>query len=258
MIEKSPEYLEQWIEQNGVDRRDVARVVEGVDISSRRAVPDLPHGQEPEIFVPGLTAAAWWDRDRFPWLPAFEASAADITREFTDAGGFAGGGAVSQPSELTDKGRWTALYLYCIGKAYSRNLRLCPATARALDAVPGVTGTHGGMCYFSIMEPRTHVSAHTGYTNAHLRCHLGLVVPEGSALRVGDETREWERGKAFVFDDSFEHEAWNDSDSGRAVLLFDLWHPDLTAVEVRALAHMMGVWRRLLARSFWSAEMVRA
>ncbi|MDQ7809138.1 aspartyl/asparaginyl beta-hydroxylase domain-containing protein [Amycolatopsis sp. A133] len=229
-----------------------------MNLSSRREVPELPDGQQPEIFIPGLTASAWWDSGEFSWLGALEASTADITSEFLAAGGFGGGGVVSQPSELTDQGRWTALYLYCIGKAYSRNVELCPVTMRALAAVPGATAAGGGMCYFSIMEPRTHVSAHTGYTNAHLRCHLGLVVPGGSRLRVGGEIREWEQGKAFVFDDSFEHEAWNDAESGRAVLLFDLWHPDLTDLEVRALAHMTGVWRRLTARSFWSAELARS
>lgn len=257
-IEKSPLYLEQWIQQNGVDRSQVARVVEGVYLSTRGELPVRPERQEPEVFIPGLAASPWWADERFPWIRQLEDATPDITKEFMALGGFAGSRTVSQPTNLTDRGRWTALYLYCAGKPYAKNLQMCPRTVAALDAVQGATRTDGGMCYFSVMDPRTHVSPHAGYTNAHLRCHLGLLTPDGGGIRVRDEVREWRAGTAFVFDDSFEHEAWNDSDSGRAILLFDVWHPDLTQVEVRALAHLLGVWRKLLARSFWSTEMVRA
>jgi len=102
------------------------------------------------------------------------------------------------------------------------------------------------MCYFSIMGPRTHVAPHCGFINARVRCHLALVVPDGGHMRVGSESRAWVEGKALLFDDSFEHEVWNDSPSGRVVLLFDVWHPDLTAVEKRALAHMMTAWKTFL------------
>lgn len=263
LIEKSPAYLARWIEKQGVDPSLLARVVEGIDISARREVPDLPGGQQPEVFIPGLTATPWWDAERFPWVASLEAASAGITAEFTAAGGLTGDNGVSLASGvaeagLADRGRWTALYLYCIGKAYSKNIEMCPTTVGALTAIPGLTGTDGGMCYFSIMDPGTHVTAHTGYTNAHLRCHLALIAPSGCDFRVGDEIRQWEQGRVSVFDDSFDHEAWNNADSGRAVLLFDIWHPELTELEVRALAYMSGVWRRLLARSFWTRELVGA
>jgi aspartate beta-hydroxylase len=255
-IEKSPTYLRQWIDQNRVDRAAVARVMEGIEISAQREIPELVAGQQPTVFIPGLSATPWWDEGRFEWILGLEAAVAGITDDFEAVGGLSGRRVIPQPTDLTDKGRWTALYLYCVGKAYSKNIEACPSTIRALDAVPGATMADGGMTYFSIMDPQTHVATHTGYTNAHLRCHLGLVTPTGCRLRVGNKTREWERGKVFVFDDSFDHEAWNDGESGRAVLLFDIWHPDLTELEIRALSYLMGVWRRLQARSFWATELV--
>jgi aspartyl/asparaginyl beta-hydroxylase (cupin superfamily) len=76
--------------------------------------------------------------------------------------------------------------------------------------------------------------------------HLPLVVPAGCAFRVGNETREWVPGKAWVFDDTIEHEAWNDSDQLRTVLIFDIWHPDLTEAErelVRATMEGLAAFR---------------
>ena len=73
----------------------------------------------------------------------------------------------------------------------------------------------------------THLAAHCGPSNFRLRCHLGLVVPSGVRIRVGDEVREWEAGKCLIFDDSFEHEVWHDGDEDRVVLICDLWHPDV-------------------------------
>jgi aspartyl/asparaginyl beta-hydroxylase (cupin superfamily) len=92
---------------------------------------------------------------------------------------------------------------------------------------------------FSILEPRTRIPPHTGVNNARLICHLPLIVPPGCGFRVGAETRAWEPGKAFVFDDTIEHEAWNDSERMRVVLIFDIWHPDLTPPERAMITAMM-------------------
>ena len=87
---------------------------------------------------------------------------------------------------------------------------------------------------FSLLKPRTTIPAHVGVTNVRLVTHLALIVPEGCYFRVGNETRQWVPGKAWVFDDTIEHEARNDSDKLRVVLIFDIWHPHLTPAE-RAL-----------------------
>ena len=84
---------------------------------------------------------------------------------------------------------------------------------------------------FSLLKPNTRIPAHVGVSNARLVTHLPLIVPEGCGFRVGNETRQWVPGKAWVFDDTIEHEAWNDSDQLRVVLIFDIWHPDLSPAE---------------------------
>ncbi|WP_432161040.1 aspartyl/asparaginyl beta-hydroxylase domain-containing protein [Streptomyces sp. NRRL F-5630] len=254
-LAEGPTYLGRWIDEQGIDRSSLTRVLNGLDIALEGKV--LEHtsgGQEPNIFIPGLSEIAWWDNGRFPWITDVEAATEDIATEFESLGGLAGKRVVSNPTELADEGRWSAHYLYYAAKAYPRNLEACPKTVTRLASIPGALGC--GMTYFSVLDPGTHIAAHTGFTNAHLRCHLGLITPEGARIRVGDETREWQRGKAFVFDDSYEHEVWNDSDEGRGVLLFDIWHPELTEIEIRAISHLMEVSRKLIYRSFWSREFV--
>jgi aspartyl/asparaginyl beta-hydroxylase (cupin superfamily) len=74
--------------------------------------------------------------------------------------------------------------------------------------------------------------------NARLICHVPLIVPEGCGFRVGNETRRWEVGKALIFDDTIEHEAWNDSKEDRLLLIFDIWRPELSEVERKAVTAM--------------------
>jgi aspartyl/asparaginyl beta-hydroxylase (cupin superfamily) len=90
--------------------------------------------------------------------------------------------------------------------------------------------------FFSILKPHTRIPPHTGVTNTRAIVHLPLIVPENCGFRVGGETREWKVGTAFAFDDTIEHEAWNDSDHNRAVLIFDVWNPHLTVTEQNVIA----------------------
>uniref|UniRef100_A0A3B4UVR3 Aspartyl/asparaginy/proline hydroxylase domain-containing protein n=1 Tax=Seriola dumerili TaxID=41447 RepID=A0A3B4UVR3_SERDU len=92
------------------------------------------------------------------------------------------------------------------------------------------------MCYmdFSVMQPGTHVWPHTGPTNCRLRMHLGLVIPkQGSETNKGSK---WEEGKVLIFDDSFEHEVWQDADSYRLIFIVDVWHPELTQYQRQTLS----------------------
>ena len=89
---------------------------------------------------------------------------------------------------------------------------------------------------FSLLAPHTHIPAHTGVANTRLVCHLPLIVPPGCRFRVGESVREWREGEAFVFDDTIEHEAWNDSDKLRVVLILDLWPPALGEAERAAVS----------------------
>lgn len=114
------------------------------------------------------------------------------------------------------QGGWKVFGLYKFGKKLPEFCRLCPRTTDIIEEIPGLE-TAG----FSSLAPMTHITPHAGYTNRVLRCHLGLVIPENCAIRVGQETRHWYPGSCFVIDDTIEHEAWNRSDRTRIVFLLD-------------------------------------
>jgi aspartyl/asparaginyl beta-hydroxylase (cupin superfamily) len=120
------------------------------------------------------------------------------------------------PERFVYEGTWNVFGLYAFGSKLAANCRLCPRTTELVEAIPGLV-TAG----FSWLAPKTHIRPHRGYSTSVLRCHLPLITPPGCALRVADETRAWQSGECFVFDDTSEHEAWNDSDEVRVVLLID-------------------------------------
>jgi aspartyl/asparaginyl beta-hydroxylase (cupin superfamily) len=149
----------------------------------------------------------------------------------------------NQWEELNHSPRWSAFHLYEMGARVEANAARCPRTMELLGEVPQPQ-MKGRMpsAMFSLLKPKTRIPAHTGVTNVRLVTHLPLIVPDGCGFRVGNEVRQWVPGKAWVFDDTIEHEAWNDSDQLRVVLIFDTWHPHLTAAEramVKAVAEAM-------------------
>lgn len=114
-----------------------------------------------------------------------------------------------------------------------KHAQLCPKSAELIYSISEIIS-----CDFSFMEPKTHILPHKGYTKMVLRCHLPLIVPanEKCAIRVGEETHVWKEGELVIFDDSFEHEAWNNSDDIRVVLMFDIPNPNwnYSAAEISA------------------------
>lgn len=194
------------------------------------------------MYVPQLPAIEFYDRALFPWLDALEAATADIRAELVQV--LAEGPTALEPyvnvdgvpeprwQELNRSRRWGVFYLWRAGEPVHENLARCPRTAAALQGWPRceLKGT-GPSAVFSILEPGTRIPPHVGVNNARLIVHLPLIVPPGCGFRVGAETREWEPGKAFVFDDTIEHEAWNQSDQPRAVLILDTWNPFLSEAE---------------------------
>jgi len=97
----------------------------------------------------------------------------------------------------------------------------------------------GPNAMFSLLAPGAHIPPHHGVANIRLVCHLPLIVPPGCWFRVGADRRDWEVGKAWVFDDTIEHEAMNPSDRLRVILIVDAWHPDLSPAEREAVAAVM-------------------
>ncbi len=199
-----------------------------------------------EIYhYPGLAPIEFFERADFPWLDSIEAATDAIRDEFvaileaeegfTPYISYPPGVPLNQWVELNNSPRWSAFHLYKMGKRIEENAAKCPKTMRALDGAPQPDQpgrTPAAM--FSLLKPGTRIPPHTGVTNVRLVTHLPLIVPEGCGFRVGNDTRQWVPGHAWVFDDTIEHEAWNDSDKLRVVLIFDIWHPHLTPPE-RAL-----------------------
>jgi aspartyl/asparaginyl beta-hydroxylase (cupin superfamily) len=195
------------------------------------------------MYFPNLPVIEYFDRDLFPWLDPIEAATDDIRAELLQV--LAEDAANLQPyvslpetsplkqfRELNNSRRWSVYYLWREGTAVTENLARCPRTAEALKAWPrcDVPG-YSPSAVFSILDAKTRIPPHTGVSNTRLIVHLPLIVPPGCGFRVGAERREWQPGKAFVFDDTIEHEAWNDSDDPRAVMIFDIWSPFLNESE---------------------------
>lgn len=147
---------------------------------------------------------------------------------------------LAQWKELNNSRDWTAIHLIQNGVPVEANASHCPTTLGRVSklAQPNIPGA-GPNAMFSLLAPKTHIPPHTGVANVRLVCHLPLIVPGNCGFRVGGTTREWKVGEAFVFDDTIEHEAWNDSDELRVVLIFDLWAPALGVAERDAVARMI-------------------
>jgi aspartyl/asparaginyl beta-hydroxylase (cupin superfamily) len=195
------------------------------------------------MYFPRLPALEFYERGDFPWLDSIEAATEDIRAELINVlqeGPAAlmpyvdipAGMPLDQWRELNHSRRWGVYYLWQEGVAIPDHIARFPRTVAALEAwprcdVPGCSPT----AVFSILDAKTRIPPHSGVSNTRLIVHLPLIVPPGCGFRVGAERREWHPGKAFVFDDTFEHEAWNDSDVPRAVLILDIWSPHVTAAE---------------------------
>ena len=198
---------------------------------------------------PGLPAIEFFERADFPWLAPIEAATDAIRDEFlavlaTEEGftpyiSYPNDVPQNQFAELNNSPRWSAFHLWKLGQVVAENAARCPVTMSALEGAPKPDQpgrTPAAM--FSLLKPKTRIPAHNGVTNVRLVTHLPLIVPEGCRFRVGNDVRQWVPGKAWVFDDTIEHEAWNDSDKLRVVLIFDIWNPLLTPPE-RALITAM-------------------
>ncbi len=203
-------------------------------------------------FFPELPAIEFFDRTRFAWLDPVEAATDDICAELmpileegTHFGPYIEVEAEKSSHVVASSGKelisspedWTAAYLIRDGKHQTPLAERCPKTLAALEEVPLETiEGRAPFVLFSKLTPGAWIAPHTGFLNSRLVCHLPLLVPDGCWFRVGNQVRLWERGKAWVFDDTIEHEARNQGQGTRVVLIFNIWHPDLTEEE----RHLVG------------------
>jgi len=211
-----------------------------------------PYHSEPTHFhYPGLREREYHDRDLFPWLAAIEAATPAITEDFHRVMAaeraelvpyiqYPDDVPLRQWAALNRNQAWTAIHLVQNGVTVDANARHCPKVMALLGALdqPAIA-RRGPNAMFSLLAPGAHIPPHTGVANTRLVCHLPLIVPPGCWFRVGDDRREWEVGRAWVFDDTIEHEAANPSDSLRVLLIVDTWHPDLSPAERAAVAAVM-------------------
>jgi aspartate beta-hydroxylase len=228
----------------------------GADLSRLRAaceqcgqvvdgtVPD----QKPTLFhLPDLPARGWYDSELLPWIDDVEARYPAIQQELDDL--LSSGAAfapylpaniagTSSGSALVGSMEWNSYHFFRDGKEMPSNRAKCPVSAGLVDVVPfpHIRG-HSPEIFFSRLRPNTQIEPHFGLMNVRLTVHLALNIPANAGIRVGDETRTWTPGKVLAFDDSFNHEAWNNSDEERIVLIFESWNPDVSEPERFGIEH---------------------
>ena len=210
------------------------------------------------LYYPSLLQCEFFPRERFPWLADLEAQTEAIRQEFLavlaqDSGFepyllYERDQPLAQWAELNRNLAWSAFHLIKDGHPIPLNAERCPQTLRTLARMPQPR-QHGRtpVAMFSCLKPGTRIPPHVGVSNARLLVHLPLIVPPRCGFRVGSQTRAWRVGEALVFDDSVEHEAWNLSEELRVVLIFDVWHPDLSQEEQRLLDLLSAVQSRSIA-----------
>jgi aspartyl/asparaginyl beta-hydroxylase (cupin superfamily) len=209
------------------------------------------HSEPTHFHFPGLTEREFHPRRLFPWLARLEAKTDAISAELQAVMAaeraelvpyiqYADHLPLRQWQSLNFNPDWTAIHLWKNGRRVEANARHCPHTLALLEQLgqPEIPGASPN-AMFSLLAPGTAIPPHVGVSNARLVCHLPLVVPDGCWFRVGGETRHWQRGEAFVFDDTIEHEAMNPTDELRVVFIFDIWHPDLSEAEREAVAALV-------------------
>jgi hypothetical protein len=225
-------HLRETLRAAGVDGAGLPRFDEAIAILAGAKPVQL---QRPTSFYfPGLPNIAFYDTEGIDWIARLEAAAPAMRAEaeavLADPDGVAPyverqADRPAKAHPLLDDSRWSAFHLWREGQPV------------AGAPVPRIAG-RSPMALFSILRPGTHIPPHHGMLNTRLICHIPLIVPDGCRLRVGNHIRPVETGKALLFDDSMEHEAWNDGPSTRVILLFEVWRPELNEAERGALTAM--------------------
>ena len=241
-------FLRDRLRKHGlVDGSSIRRFSDSLDILTGRKKIFF---QEPrQFFFPELPQIQFYDRKDFPWLDKIEAATADIRAELMEIMKEDSAfkpyveGSPRQPQTgdraMLNNPDWSAFYLWKHGEILPENTKRCPRTVSALADVPFAwVPKRSPSAMFSLLRPGARIAPHTGETNTRLICHLPLIVPPGCTFRVGNETRDWVEGKAWVFDDTIEHEAWNRSNRTRVILLFEIWRPELSEEERRLVSAM--------------------
>lgn len=240
--------LRDGLAQRGFDPATSSpRFVASLDIATgRRRV----YYQQPKSYMfPGLPQVEFQPRETVAWLADLEAATAAIRAELdailAEPALFApyvedrANRPKNDQAGMLGNAAWSAVFLWKDGEEVPEIAERCPQTMQALTTAPlcRIPGRSPSIL-FSKLQAGAKIPPHNGLINPRLICHLPLVVPPGCWFRVGGDVREWKEGQAWAFDDTIEHEAANDSNQDRTILIFDVWKPEITAEEqelIRAL-----------------------
>ncbi len=175
-----------------------------------------------------VSNSVFFDVEQFPWAKDLEANWMTIRKELD--------GVLERVDELpnfqdiskrqyriANDNLWKTYFFYAFGFKATKNCERCPETTKLLEQIPGMK-----VAFFSILAPGKHIPKHRGKLKTLIRYHLGLVVPEPKEkckIQIADEIKYWEEGKSLIFDDTFYHEVWNDTDGYRVVLFLDIERP---------------------------------
>ncbi|MFE4832198.1 aspartyl/asparaginyl beta-hydroxylase domain-containing protein [Streptomyces sp. NPDC056672] len=219
----------------------------------RRSDQRHPMQQAAKWILPGIPQIPWHDPYAYPEiLPlvmALEKNHTQIRAEQDEAWSRHRGSFSDYEHYLVQQHNWQALYLYRDGRLLEDSASLAPTAFGTLkehavdpDLICPLLESH-----FSTLLPGAVIKPHCDLWNFSINLHLAIDIPEGAAIKVAGETREWQEGKCLLFDYSFEHEAWNNGTRTRTCLLADLWHPDTTLPERAALTMLMTEIQRMMA-----------
>jgi ornithine lipid ester-linked acyl 2-hydroxylase len=166
--------------------------------------------------------------EQFPWVATLEDNWQVIRQELegvlADCDRLPNYQDISQrQTKITNDNRWKTYFFFAYGFKSALNCQQCPRTAELVQQIPGMK-----VAFFSILAPHKHIPAHRGLHKGVIRYHLGLVVPQPEhqcRIRIADQILHWQEGKSLLFDDTFDHEVWNDTDGYRVVLFLDVARP---------------------------------
>ncbi|MFJ3308255.1 aspartyl/asparaginyl beta-hydroxylase domain-containing protein [Streptomyces sp. NPDC086549] len=219
------------------------------------AGPRHPLQKGAKWILPGLSPTPWHDPHAHPELTsvvdALESAHPVIKDELNSAWEMRREAFSDYEHYLTRQEDWQALYLYRDGAMVEESAGAVPTAHKVLKefAVDAEKICPLLESHFSTLLPGASIAPHCDLWNFSINLHLAVDIPDGCSITVAGETRTWHEGHCLLFDYSFEHEARNDGDRPRTCLLVDLWHPETTIPERRALVALISEIRRLMGES---------